>query len=150
MEFRWNPDRNYRKLYYFQTSDTENDRSDWYLTLREEDRKIVMSKLTVTVPDFFDAKLKPERMSFCRTSRGGITGRSRCLEEIRATIEVTKDQTSIEVLPNQPVPTEGDYSLHIRLFNPRGKRMYQMNALIQAPGNMSIPSYVGSWIIDID
>ena len=30
MEFRWDSDRNYRKLYYFQTSSVENDRSVWH------------------------------------------------------------------------------------------------------------------------
>ena len=38
MEFRWDTDSNYRKLYYFQTSTIENDRSEWYLTLRAKDR----------------------------------------------------------------------------------------------------------------
>ena len=32
MEFRWDNDRDYRKLYYYQTSSIENDRSEWYLT----------------------------------------------------------------------------------------------------------------------
>ena len=59
MEFRWGSDPDYRKLYYYQTSNIENDRSEWYLTLREKDRKTAILKLTVTVPDYFDAKLKP-------------------------------------------------------------------------------------------
>ena len=28
MEFRWDSDRDYRKLYYFQTSSIENDRAE--------------------------------------------------------------------------------------------------------------------------
>ena len=65
MEFRWDSDRDYRKLYYYQTSSIENDRSEWYLTLREKDRKTAILKLTVTVPDYFDSKLKPHRMRLC-------------------------------------------------------------------------------------
>ena len=75
MEFRWDTDRNYRKLYYFQTSSIQNDRAEWFLTLRAKDRKTAIMKLTVTVPDYFDAKLKPERMSLCRTSAGSMTSR---------------------------------------------------------------------------
>jgi hypothetical protein len=150
MEFRWDNNDGYKKLYYYQTSAIQNDRADWYLTLREKDRKTAMLKLTVTVPDFFDAKLKPERMSLCRTSRGSMMSRSKCLEEIPATIEVNEDQTAIEVFPDQPVPMEGDYSLRIKLFNPKGKRMYQLNALIQAPGDVPMSGYVGSWLIDMD
>ena len=52
--------------------------------------------------------------------------------------------------PDQPVPMEGDYSLRIKLFNPKGKRMYQLNALIQAPGDVPMSGYVGSWLIDMD
>jgi len=28
--------------------------------------------------------------------------------------------------------------------------MYQFNALIQAPGDVPVAGYVGSWLIDID
>ena len=118
MEFRWDNDRDYRKLYYYQTSSIENDRSEWYLTLREKDRKTAILKLTVTVPDYFDSKLKPHRMRICRTSVGSMTSRSKCLEEIPAVIEVNKDQTEIVVFPDTPLPSDGDYSLHIKLFNP--------------------------------
>ena len=113
MEFRWDNNDGYKKLYYYQTSAIQDDRADWYLTLREKDRKTAILKLTVEVPDFFDAKLKPERISLCRTSRGSMMSRSKCLEEIPATIEVNEDQTAIEVYPDEPVPMEGDYSIRI-------------------------------------
>lgn len=150
MEFRWDTDSNYRKLYYFQTSTIENDRSEWYLTLRAKDRKTAVLKLTVTVPDYFDAKLKPGRMSVCRTSSGSMMSRTKCLETIPATIEVNDTQTAIEVFPDKPLPMDGDYSLRIKLFNPEGNRMYQLNALIQAPGDVPISGYAGSWLIDVD
>ena len=150
MEFRWDTDNNYRKLYYFQTSTIENDRSEWYLTLRSRDRKTAVLKLTVTVPDYFDAKLKPRRMSVCRTSAGSMMSRTKCLETIPATIEVNDTQTAIEVFPDKPLPMDGDYSLRIKLFNPQGNRMYQLNALIQAPGDVPMSGYAGSWLIDVD
>ena len=150
MEFRWDNEKDYRKLYYFQTSAEENDRSVWFLHLREKDRKTAILKLTVTVPDYFDAKLDPRRMALCRTTTGSMMSRTKCLEEIPATIEVNADQTAIEVFPDQPVPVDGDYSLRIKLFNPQGNRMYQMNALIQAPGDVPMSGYVGSWLIDMN
>ena len=150
IEFRWDTDRDYRKLYYYQTSNIENDRSEWYLTLREKDRKTAILKLTVTVPDYFDSKLKPHRMRICRTSVGSMMSRSKCLEEIPAVIEVNKEQTEIVVFPDTPLPSDGDYSLHIKLFNPQGERMYQFNALVQAPGDVPMSGYRGSWLIDMD
>lgn len=150
LEFRWDSDRDYRKLYYYQTSTNENARSEWYLTLRAKDRKTAFMKLTVTVPDYFDSKLKPERMALCRVTKGSMLSRSRCEEEIPATIEVNDKQTAIEVFPDRPVSVEGDYALKIKLFNPEGQRMYQFNALIQAPGDVPMSGYVGSWLIDMD
>ena len=54
------------------------------------------------------------------------------------------------VFPDTPLPSDGDYSLHIKLFNPQGKRMYQFNALVQAPGDVPMSGYRGSWLIDVD
>ena len=150
LEFRWDSDNDYRKLYYYQTSSEENDRAEWFLTLREKDRKTAILKLTVTVPDYFDAKLKPNRMRLCRTTVGGMMSRSKCKEEIPAVITVNEDQTAIEVFPDTPLPSDGDYSLSIKLFNPQGKRMYQFNALVQAPGDVPMSGYRGSWLIDVD
>ena len=48
LEFRWDNDRDYQKLYYYQTSTLENDRSEWFLLLRSKDRKTAFMKLTVT------------------------------------------------------------------------------------------------------
>ena len=150
MEFRWDTDRDYRKLYYWQSSEIENDRADWFLTLREKDRKTAILKLTVTVPDYFDSKLKPHRMSLCRTTAGSMMSRTKCKEKIPAVIEVNKDQTEIVVFPDTPLPSDGDYSLWIKLFNPTGKRMYQFNALVQAPGDVPMSGYRGSWLINVD
>ena len=150
LEFRWDTDRDYRKLYYYQTSASENDRSEWFLLLRAKDRKTAFIKLTVTVPDYFDTKLRPERITLCRTKTGGMTSRTRCLEEVPATVEINDDQTAIEVFPDSPVSVEGDYGLRVKLFNPQGQRMYQLNALMQAPGDVPLSAYVGSWLIDVD
>ena len=48
IEFRWDTDRDYRKLYYYLTSTLPDERSTWYLTLRAKDRKTAILKLTVT------------------------------------------------------------------------------------------------------
>ena len=150
LEFRWDSGKDYRRLYYYQTSTIANDRSEWYLTLREKDRKTAILKLTVTVPDYFDSKLKPQRMALCKVTKGSMLSRTKCLEEVPATIEVNDNQTAIEVFPDQPVPIDGDYALRIKMFNPQGSRMYQFNALVQAPGDVPMSGYRGSWLVDMD
>ena len=150
LEFCWDTDRDYRKLYYYQTSASSNDRSEWFLLLRAKDRKTAFIKLTVTVPDYFDSKIKPEKITLCKTKTGSMTSKTRCLEEVPATVEVNDDQTAIEVFPDTPVSVEGDYGLRVKLFNPQGQRMYQLNALMQAPGDVPLSAYVGSWLVDVD
>ena len=150
LEFRWDSGKDYRRLYYYQTSTIANDRSEWYLTLREKDRKTAILKLTVTVPDYFDSKLKARRMALCKVTKGSMLSRTKCLEQIPATIEVNDNQTAIEVFPDQPIPIDGDYALLIKMFNPNGKRMYQFNALVQAPGDVPMSGYRGSWLVDMD
>ena len=150
LEFRWESDRDYRKLYYWQSSTVRRERAEYFFILRAKDRKSAILKLTITVPDYFNAKIKPSRVSLCRMDLGGMLGRSRCKETIPAVIEVNDSQTAIEVFPDQPIPTGGTYAVVMKIFNPSNSGMYQFNALIQAPGDVPVAGYVGSWLIDID
>ncbi|NDD44664.1 MAG: DUF2808 domain-containing protein, partial [Synechococcaceae bacterium WB9_4xB_025] len=36
------------------------------------------------------------------------------------------------------------------IFNPNRGGMFQFNALAQAPGDVPVAGYLGSWVIDID
>jgi hypothetical protein len=150
MEFRWDNTKDYNKLYYFVTSTIRLQRSDYYLILRPKDRNTAILKLTITVPDHFDAKLNPKLMKFCRMSQGGMTKRTRCESEIPATIEVAANGKGIEIFPNTPIPVGGTVGLFMTLFNPFNAGMFQFNALAQAPGEIPISGYLGSWLIEVD
>ena len=87
-------------------------------------------------------------MRLCRTTVGSMMSRSKCLEEIPAVIEVNKDQTEIvKSSPTHRCLQMATTRCHIKLFNPPGKRMYQFNALVQAPGDVPMSGYRGSWLI---
>jgi hypothetical protein len=150
MEFRWDNTKDYNKLYFFVTNTIRLQRSDYYLILRPKDRNTAILKLTITVPDHFDAKLNPKLMKFCRMSQGGMTKRTRCESEIPATIEVAANGKGIEIFPNTPIPVGGTVGLYMTLFNPFNAGMFQFNALAQAPGEIPISGYLGSWLIEID
>jgi len=150
MEFRWDNTKDYNKLYFFVTSTIRLQRSDYYLILRPKDRNTAILKLTITVPDHFDAKLNPKLMKFCRMSQGGMTKRTRCESEIPATIEVAANGKGIEIFPNTPIPVGGTVGLFMTLFNPFNAGMFQFNALAQAPGEIPISGYLGSWLIEVD
>ena len=147
-EFRWNNDRDFRKLYYSTSSTRSGSRADYYLILGPKDRKTALIKLAVSVPDYFDAEIEPKNVELCRMQRGGTLKKTSCLDVIPATVEVSGDGTAIEVFPERPVPVGGTIGLHLEIYNPDAG-MYQFNALGQAPGAVPISGYLGSWVIEV-
>ena len=150
LEFRWDSDAGYRKLYFVQSSQRRSDRSEYYFMLRKKDRKTAILKLSITVPSYFDAKIRPEALSLCKMKLGGVLARSKCTEVLPAVFEVNEKQTAIEVFPDTPIPTGGTYAVVMNVFNPSQGGMFQFNALAQAPGDVPISGYLGSWLVDID
>jgi hypothetical protein len=150
LEFRWDQNRDYRRLYYF-ISDTERQkRSNYFLILRPSDRNTAILKLTVTIPEHFDSKIDTSRVRLCTMREGGILARTRCLEDIPATIELSENGRALEIFPDTPIADTETIGVNIRLFNPFNAGMYQFNALAQAPGEVPISGYLGSWMIQID
>lgn len=150
LEFRWDNARDYRKLYFFMSDTQRSKRSDYYLILRPRDRKTAILKLTITIPKHFDAKIDPRRVQLCRMSEGGMLARTRCQSTIPATIELAENGGALEIFPETPVPDTGTIGVAMTLFNPSRTGMYQFNAQAQAPGEVPISGYLGSWLIQID
>lgn len=150
LEFRWDNSKDYRKLYFFMTETQRLKRSEYYLILRPKDRKTAILKLSITIPKSFDATIDPKRVKLCRMSEGGMLTRTRCLEQIPATIELSEDGRALEIFPDSPVADTGTIGVYMLLFNPFNVGMYQFNALAQAPGDVPISGYLGSWLIQID
>ena len=150
MEFRWDNTRDYRKLYYYVTNTSRLKRGEYYFVLRPKDRKTAILKLSITIPDSFDVKIDPKRVQLCRMSEGGMLARTRCVEQIPATIELAPGGKAIEVFPNTPISDKGTIGVYMQVFNPFNIGMYQFNALAQAPGDVPMAGYLGSWLIQID
>ena len=150
MEFRWDNTKDYRKLYYFMTETQRLKRSEYYLILRPKDRKTAILKLSISIPSYFDAKIDPKRVKLCKMSEGGMMSRTKCQETIPATIEIAENGSAIEIFPDTPVPDTGTIGVYMNIFNPFNIGMYQFNALAQAPGDVPIAGYLGSWLIQID
>ena len=150
MEFRWDSSKDYRKLYYFITDTKRLKRSEYYLILKPKDRKTAILKLTVGIPKSFDTKINPKFVKLCYMKEGGMLARTRCESDIPATVEVAADGTAIEIFPDTPVPVGKTIGVYINLFNPFNIGMYQFNALAQAPGDVPVSGYLGSWLIQVD
>lgn len=149
-EFRWDNNKDFRKLYFFMTDTVRSKRSEYYLILKPKDRKTATLKLSVKLPDYWQADLEAKRMKLCVMKEGGMLARTRCLETIPATIEVSANGRVIDVFPNTPIPDNKTIGLYMVLINPFNAGMYQFNAFIQPPGDIPVSSYVGSWLIQID
>jgi hypothetical protein len=150
LEFRWENSKDYRKLYYYQSSTAQLERAEYFFILRPKDRNSAILKLSITVPDYFNAKITPDDLTLCRMDPGGMLARTRCKEKLPAVFEVNEKQTAIEVFPDTPIPTGGTYGVVMNIFNPNRSGMFQFNALAQAPGDVPVAGYLGSWLIDID
>jgi hypothetical protein len=148
MEFRWDNTRDFRKLTYFITSAQRLRRSEYYLVLRPKDRKTAILKLAISIPEDFDVAIKPSDVKLCYMSEGGMLARTECKEQIPALVEVTNK--SVDIFPERPVSDKRTIGVYMNLFNPFNIGMYQFNALAQAPGDVPISGYLGSWVIQID
>ena len=151
-EYQWDADPDYRKLRYYQSTREKLDRATYYFFLRGKERKDNTIKLTIKIPDYFDAKIKPEKLSLCKVKLGGFTGRTRCLEKVPSVIEINDKQTSIEIFPKSPLPkNKENYAISMKIFNPRKGGMYQIQALSQSqqPGEIPISTYLGTWNITV-
>jgi hypothetical protein len=150
LEFRWDNDKNYRKLYFFMTETARLKRSEYYLILRPKDRKTAILKLSVTIPSYFDTEIKAKNVKLCEMSEGGMLARTRCKNTIPATIEVAANGKAIEIFPERPISDKGTIGVYMNIFNPFNAGMYQFNALAQAPGDIPVSGVLGSWLIQID
>ena len=151
-EYQWNPEPGYRKLRYYQSSQDSLDRATYYFFLRGKERKENIIKLTITVPDYFKAKIKTEKLSLCRVKIGGFQGRTRCLENVPSVIEINETQTSIEIFPERPIQRNKDnYAVVMKIFNPRKGGMFQFQGLAQSqqPGEIPVSTYLGTWNVSV-
>tara|TARA_Y100001968_G_C19202608_1_gene640733 strand:- start:74 stop:649 length:576 start_codon:yes stop_codon:yes gene_type:complete len=149
-EHHWDPEPGYKRLKYYQSSSERNERATYYLFLKGKERKEDIVKLTIAVPDYFKAKIKSKKLSLCKVKVGGYTERTRCIQNIPSLIEVNNKQTSIEIIPEKPIPFNKDnYAVVMKIFNPRNRGMFQFRALSQKSRDIPISTYLGTWNIDV-
>ena len=149
-EYQWDPEPGYKRLKYYQSSSGRNERSTYYFFLRGNDRKEDIKKLTIAIPDYFEARIKTKKLNLCKVKVGGYTARTRCLENIPSLIEVNDKQTIIDIFPEKPIPFNKDnYAIVMKIFNPRKRGMFQFRALSQNADEIPISTYLGTWNIDV-
>ena len=149
-EYQWDPEPGYKRLKYYQSSSERNERSTYYFFLRARERKEDITKLILQIPNYFEAKIKSEKLSVCKVKVGGYSARTRCLENVPSLIKVNEKQTFIEIFPENSIPLNKDnYAVVMKIFNPRKRGMFQFRALSQKGEEIPISTYLGTWNIDV-
>ena len=90
LEFQWDQDSGYRKLKWYQKEDKRKLRNTIFFFLRPSDRKTGLLKITLKIPETFDSNLK-DKVSLCKVKIGGFEGRTKCIKDIPADIEINDD-----------------------------------------------------------
>ena len=104
-------------------------------------------------PKKFKTNLKKEKINLCKVHIGGFDSRTKCLENIPADFELSKDQgiTTLNIYPYSPIPASRDsYAVVVKSFNPARSGLYQVHSYGQSAGKIAVSSYIGSWTIVID
>ena len=154
LEFQWDQDDSYRRLKWFQKENRRKFRNTIYFFMRPSDRRTDLLKINLAIPKTFKSTLKNEKISFCKVKIGGFEGRTKCLEEIPADIEINNEESgsrSLNLYPYSPIPSNKEsYAIVFKkIFNPKRTGLYQFHSYGQPKGG-SVSSYLGSWTIVID
>ena len=151
LEFQWDQDSGYRRLKWFQKNNKRKARNTIFFFFRPRDRKAGLLKITMKVPETFDSNLK-DKVTFCQVKIGGFEGRTKCIKEIPADIEINEDNTSIDIFPYEPIASNKEsYAIVFnKIFNPRKSGLKQFHSYGLVSGEKPISTYLGSWTILID
>ena len=156
MEFQWDQDSGFRRLKWFQKENKKRFRNTIYFFIRPSDRRTELLKINLDIPKTFSSTLKKENIKLCKVKIGGFEGRTKCLEDIPADIEINEINTdestlrSLDIYPYSPIPINKEsYAIVFKIFNPKRSGLYQFHSYGQ-PKGQSVSSYIGSWTIVID
>ena len=151
LEFQWDQDSGYRRLKWFQKENKRRFRNTIFFFLRPSDRQANLLKITLKIPKTFDSTIK-DKVSFCKVKIGGFEGRTKCIEDIPADVEINEDNSSLDIFPYSPIPSNKDsYAIVFKnIFNPKKSGLKQFHSYGQYAQKNTSSRYLGSWTIVID
>ena len=119
--------------------------------MRPSDRQQGLLKITLKNPKTFDTNLK-DKVSLCKVKIGGFEGRTKCINDIPADIEINEDNSSLNIFPYSPIPSNKDsYAIVFKkIVNPKKSGLKQFHSYGQYTQADSSSRYLGSWTIVIN
>lgn len=156
LEFRWRQDPDYVSLDYRISNDQARRRSKLKLILPGKLRKHAILEMTVVAPEIFEkwrGKIDIDSMKIgynCIQKSIFAGTRTRC-EDYFPLSDVTQLSPGvIRMTPDDPIPQAKTIVVELKMRNPAAGGLYQFNGYATAVGQVQIPAYQGSWLIDID
>ncbi len=151
--FRWNNNgQKFTELRYaIDHSAVPNGLARYRLRLGPGDMKLAAAQFSINYLDAFDGDIDAKNIELrtCKKA-GSILSNAKCTKV--PVDEITYDPAvrRISIYPTQPVPAGSNVEIVLsNVRNPTGPGMYQMNALIESPGDNPMLRYVGSWLLTI-
>jgi hypothetical protein len=151
--FRWNNNgQKFTELRYaIDHSTVPNGLARYRLRLGPGDMKLAASQFSINYLDAFDGDIDAKNIELrtCKKA-GSILSNAKCTKV--PVDEITYDPAvrRISIYPTQPVPAGSNVEIVLsNVRNPTGPGMYQMNALVESPGDTPMLRYVGSWLLTI-
>ena len=151
LEFQWDQNSGHRSLKWFQKENKKRFRNTIFFFLRPSDRRAELIKITLNIPKTFESKLE-DKVSLCQVKIGGFESRTKCIKDIPADIVINEDNSSLDIFPYNPIPSNKDsYAVVFnKIFNPKKSGLKQFHSYGQYSQKNSTERYLGSWTIVID
>ncbi|MCY4174673.1 MAG: DUF2808 domain-containing protein [Cyanobacteria bacterium MAG CAR3_bin_5] len=155
LEFRWKRDPGYVSLDYRISNDQPRRRSNLKLILPEKIRKHTILEMIVEAPEIFDkwrGKIDVNSMKIgrdCVQNTIFFGTQTRCQDYFTLS-EVNELRPGVvRVTPDRPIPQSETIVVELKMRNP-ATGFYQFNGYATAPGQVQIPAYQGSWLVEIE
>lgn len=102
--------------------------------------KLAVSQFTISYPDYYKGKFDTDEIEV------RIKGEKVPLQEV----VWDKENRVVEIYPQKPVPAGSAVELVFsNVKNPAAGGTFYFNAHVLAPGDVPLPSYIGTWILSI-
>ncbi|SAY38947.1 DUF2808 domain-containing protein [Candidatus Synechococcus spongiarum] len=156
LEFRWSQDPGYVSLDYRISNNRARRRSSLKLILPTKARKHAILELTVRAPEIFEkwrGKINVDsvKLGYNCIQKSVFAGTKTRCEDYFTLSEVTElGPGVIRITPDAPIPQAETIVVELKIRNPTTTGFYQFNGYATAPGQVQIPTYQGSWLVEID
>ncbi|MCY3536260.1 MAG: DUF2808 domain-containing protein [Synechococcus sp. SB0668_bin_13] len=155
LEFRWSRDPGYVSLDYRISNDQPRRRSNLKLILPGKLRKHTILEMIVEAPEIFEkwrGKIDVDSVKIgrdCIQKSIFMGTRTRCQDYFTLSEVTQLGPGVIRMTPDGPIPQSETIVVELKMRNP-ATGFYQFNGYATAPGQVQIPAYQGSWLVEIE